>query len=124
MADRVRALVPELDDPDLRRRLPVKGYDEMLTDMNARRIVRLGAGQVAAFNQVFGEHRDLFGHFDLFGYEMLDAVTFLPVGEASGRAASAAVDGLAPDPPEGVPAGRGRPDRPGASRQAGTAHPA
>ena len=115
MADRVRALVPELDDPDLRRRLPVKGYDEMLTDMNARRIARLGAGQVAAVNRVFGEHRDLFGHF---GYELLDAVTFLPVGEASGRAASAAVDGLAPDPP-----GR-RPGRPGASRQAGTAYPA
>ena len=118
MADRVRALVPELDDPDLRRCLPVKGYDEMLTGMNARRIVRLGAGQVAAFNRVFGGHRDLFGHFDLFGYKMLDAVTFLPVGEASGRAASAAVDGLAPDPP-----GK-RPGRPGASRQAGTAHPA
>ena len=34
---------------------------------------RLGAGQVAAVNRVFGEHRDLFGH------ELLDAVTFLPV---------------------------------------------
>ena len=106
----VRAMVPELGDPDLHRRLPVKGYDEMLTDMNARRIARLGAGQVAAFNRVFGEHRDLFDHF---GYEMLDAVTFLPVGEASGRAASAAVDGLAPDPPEGVPACRERPGKPG-----------
>lgn len=42
---------------DLRRRPSVKGrYDKMLTDGNAR----LTAGQVAAFNRVFGEHRDLF----------------------------------------------------------------
>ena len=76
-ADRVRALVPELGDLDLRRRLPVKGYDEMLTDMNARRIARLGAGQAAVFNRVFGEHRDLFGDF---GYELLDPGAFRPEG--------------------------------------------
>ena len=74
----IRAMVPELGDLNLRRRLPVKGYDEMLTDMNARQIARLTARQVAAFNRVFHEHRDLFDHF---GYEMLDAATFLPVGE-------------------------------------------
>ena len=44
-------------------------YDEALTDMNARQIGRLTAGQVAAFNRVFRGRRDLFGHF---GYEMLD----------------------------------------------------
>ena len=75
VAHEIRTLVPELDDLDLRRRLSVKGYDEMLADMNARQIARLGAGQVAAFNRVFGEHRDLFDHF---GYEMLDAGAFRP----------------------------------------------
>ena len=75
-ARRVRSLAPELDDLDLRRRLPVKGrYFEMLTDMNARQLARLTAGQVAAFNRVFHEHRDLFEHF---GYEMLDAGSFRP----------------------------------------------
>ena len=78
----IRAMVPELDDLDLRRRLPVKGYDEMLTDMNARQIARLGAGQVAAFNRVFGEHRGLFGHF---GYELLDADAFRPEGASLPR---------------------------------------
>ena len=74
----IRAMVPALDDLDLRRRLPVKGrYDEMLTDMNAHQIARLGAGQVAAFNRVFHGHRDLFDHF---GYEMLDAGAFRPEG--------------------------------------------
>ena len=73
----IRAMVPELDDLDLRRRLPVKGYDEMLTDMNARQIARLGARQVAAFNRVFGKHRELFDHF---GYEMLDAGAFRSEG--------------------------------------------
>ena len=77
VAGRVRALAPELDDLDLRRRLPVKGYDEMLTDMNARQIARLGTGQVAAFNRVFHGRRDLFDHF---GYEMLDAGAFRPEG--------------------------------------------
>ena len=74
----IRAMVPELGDLNLHQRLPVKRrYDEMLTDMNARQIARLGAGQVAAFNRVFHEHRDLFDHF---GYEMLDAGAFRPEG--------------------------------------------
>ena len=69
VARRVRSLAPELADLDLRRRLPVKGrYDEMLTDMNARQIARLTAGQVATFNRVFHEHRDA---LDYFGYELL-----------------------------------------------------
>ena len=46
--------------------------------MNARQIARLTARQVAAFNRLFGEHRDLFDHF---GYEMLDAGAFPPEGE-------------------------------------------
>ena len=70
VAREIRSLAPELAGLDLRRRLPVKGrYDEMLTDMNARQIARLDAGQVAAFNRVFRGRRDLFDHF---GYEMLD----------------------------------------------------
>ena len=78
VAHEIRTLAPELDDLDLRRRLLVKSrYDEILTDMNARRIARLGAGQVAAFNRVFGKHRDLFDHF---GYEMLDAGAFRSEG--------------------------------------------
>ena len=45
VAREIQALVPELDDLDPRRRLPVKGrYDEVLTDMNARQIARLTAG--------------------------------------------------------------------------------
>ena len=65
-------------DLDLRRRPSAKGrYDKMLTDGNARRIARLGAGQVVAFNRVFHEHRDLFDHF---GYEMLDAGAFRSEG--------------------------------------------
>ena len=68
-ASAVRALVPELDDLVLRRRLPVKGrYDEVLTDMNARQIARLAPARVAAFNRVFRAHRGLLGHF---GYEMM-----------------------------------------------------
>ena len=70
VAQQIRALVPELDDLDLRRRLPVKEntYDEMLTDMNARQIERLDAAQIAVFNRVFREHRDV---LDFFGYQLL-----------------------------------------------------
>ena len=65
----VRGLVPEIDDLELRRRLPVKGrYHEMLTDMNARQIARLEPGRIAAFNRVFRAHRDVLDHF---GYELL-----------------------------------------------------
>ena len=69
-AQQIRALVPELDDLDLRQRLPVKDntYDEMLTDMNARQIERLDPAQVAVFDRVFREHRDV---LDFFGYELL-----------------------------------------------------
>ena len=69
VAREIRSLAPELADLDLRRRLPVKGrYDEMLTDMNARQIARLDAGQVAVFNRVFRGRRDA---LDYFGYELL-----------------------------------------------------
>ena len=69
VAAEIRALVPELDDLNLRRRLPVKGrYDEMLTDMNARQIARLTPERIAAFNRVFRDHRDVLAHF---GYGML-----------------------------------------------------
>ena len=77
IAHEIRTLVPALVDLNLHQRLPVKGYDEMLTDMNARQIARLTAGQVVAFNRVFHAHRDLFDHF---GYEMLDAGAFRSEG--------------------------------------------
>lgn len=68
--EKIRALVPELDDLRLRQRLPVKGnYHETLTNMNERQIARLDAAQIAAFNRVFRRHRDLFDHF---GYEIME----------------------------------------------------
>ena len=70
VAERIRALVPELDDLNLRRRLAVKGrYDEMLTDMNARQIARLDAARIASFNRVFRAHRDLLASF---GYGLME----------------------------------------------------
>ena len=71
VAHEIRMLVPELDDLNLRQKLNVKGrYDEMLTDMNARHIARLDAGQIAAMNVVFRPHRAVLDHF---GYELMDA---------------------------------------------------
>ncbi|MCY4600504.1 MAG: sulfotransferase [Acidobacteria bacterium] len=68
--EKIRALVPELDDIRLRQRLLVKGrYHEMLTNMNDRQIARLEAAQITTFNRVFREHRDVFDHF---GYELLE----------------------------------------------------
>ena len=69
VARKIEALVPELDDLILRRRLAVKEYDEMLTDMNARQLANLDAEDVAAFTHVFREHRDTLGYF---GYALLD----------------------------------------------------
>ena len=70
VASEIRALVPELDDLNLRQRLRVKGhYDEMLTDMNARQIARLEPEQIGAFNRVFRNHRDVLAHF---GYEIME----------------------------------------------------
>ena len=70
VARKIEALVPELDDLILRRRLAVKEYDEMLTDMNARQLANLDAEDVAAFTRIFREHRDT---LDFFGYALLDA---------------------------------------------------
>jgi len=70
-ASRIQALVPELDDLDLRQRLPVKrAYHEVLTDMNARQIARLDAGRIEAFNRVFRARRDV---LDYFGYDLMAA---------------------------------------------------
>ena len=70
VAARIQALVPQLDDLNLRQRLPVKGaYHEMLTDMNARQIERLSGVEVAALNRVFGKARGLLG---AFGYREID----------------------------------------------------
>ena len=68
VAQEIQALVPELDDLNLRQRLRVKDYDAMLTDMNARQIARLDAQDLAAFNRVFRVHRDLLDHF---GYALM-----------------------------------------------------
>ena len=68
VARSIRDLVPELDDLDLRQRLPVhRHYHEMLTDMNARQIARLDPGQVAAINRVLRGHRAVLEHF---GYDL------------------------------------------------------
>ena len=69
-AQQIRTLVPELDDLNLRQRLRIKGgqYDEMLTDMNARQIARLGPSHIVALNHVFRAHEDV---LDYFGYAML-----------------------------------------------------
>ena len=82
VAQRIRALVPELDDLNLRRRLPVKEntYDAMLTDMNERQIARLDTSQIAVFNRVFREHRDA---LDYFGYDLLGGEA--EAGAGSGR---------------------------------------
>ena len=74
IAHEIGALVPELGDLNLRRRLSVKRgrYDEMLTDMNARQIARLRPEQLAAFNRVFREREGLLAWF---GYRIMDAAT-------------------------------------------------
>ena len=67
--ERIRALVPALDDLALRRRHAVKEYDEVLTDMNARQIERLDAARIAAFNRVFHARRNDLGYF---GYGLME----------------------------------------------------
>ena len=67
---RIRSLVPELDDLELRQRLPVKGrYNEMLTNMNERQIARLDASQIETINRVFRRRQDVLDHF---GYPILE----------------------------------------------------
>ena len=67
---KIRELAPELDDLCLRRRLPIHyNYHEMLTNMNARQIARLDAGQVRAINLELRKHRAVLDHF---GYEIMD----------------------------------------------------
>ena len=69
--ERIRALVPEVDDLKLRRRLRVKYgmYDEMLTNMNRRQIEPLGAPEIRALNRVFNRRADLLEHF---GYRIME----------------------------------------------------
>ena len=70
VARKIRDLVPELDDLNLRQRLWVRSdYHEMLTDMNARQIARLDAGQIQAINLELQKHRAVLNHF---GYEIMD----------------------------------------------------
>ena len=66
--EKIRTLVPALDDLNLRRRLAVKEYDAVLTDMNAQHIDRLDAAQIAAFNRVFSTRRE---DLNYFGYGLL-----------------------------------------------------
>ena len=70
-AQAIRALAPELDDLNLRQRLSLTRYSEMLTDMNARQIARLGAEDFAAFNRVFREREDILAWF---GYRIMEGV--------------------------------------------------
>ena len=67
-AGRIQALVPELDDLNLRQRIAVKEYDEMLTDMNPRQLARLDGEQIAALNRVFHAHREALAWF---GYSIM-----------------------------------------------------
>lgn len=68
---KIASLVPELDDLELRQKLPIKGmYDEMLTNMNERQISRLDAVQIDAVNRVFRRRREVLDHF---GYPILEA---------------------------------------------------
>ena len=69
VAGKVSTLVPALDDLNLRQRIAVKEYDEMLTDMNDRQLANLDPEDVAVFNRVFREHRDTLGWF---GYDLMD----------------------------------------------------
>ena len=69
VAAQIEALVPDIDDLNLRQRLPVKGrYNEELTDMNARQIAQIEPERLHELNQVFREHRELLGHF---GYGLM-----------------------------------------------------
>ena len=65
------ALVPDLGDSNLRRRLSVKRgrYDEMPTEVNARQPARLTPGRIAVIDRVFRRHRAVLDHF---GYEVMD----------------------------------------------------
>ena len=56
---------------NLRRRLAVKRDDEMLADTNACQMARLDAAQVAAFNRVFRQHRDVLAYF---GYDLTEGI--------------------------------------------------
>ena len=71
VAREIHALVPAVGDLNLHQRLPVKRRrHEILTDMNARQIARLDAGQVATLSRVFRAHRDTLGYF---GYDLIEA---------------------------------------------------
>ena len=70
VAQDIHALVPAIDDLNLRQRLPLKQHHEMLTDMNARQIACLDAEQIAALNRVFRVHRDT---LDYFGYDLMES---------------------------------------------------
>ena len=83
VAEEIRAVVPELDDLNLARRLAVKGrYDEMLTDMNARQLARLDTGRIAAFNRVFRARRDLLSSF---GYGLMEGDQVPVAGKRNAR---------------------------------------
>ena len=68
-AHRIRGLVPELTDLNLHQRLAAKDYNEWLTDMNPRQIAKLTSKQIATFNEVFRDRRELLRYF---GYDLLD----------------------------------------------------
>ena len=67
VASEIAALVPALDDLNLRQKLLAKGYHETLTDMNARQLARLEEDEWLAINRVFLAHEELLAWF---GYDI------------------------------------------------------
>ncbi len=66
---KIRELVPALDDLVLDQRIKVKGiYDESLRDMNADHLSRLPPGLLPRLSEHFAKRKDLLDHF---GYELL-----------------------------------------------------
>jgi hypothetical protein len=63
----IMALVPELDDLQVRQRVAVKDYDEELRNMNDQQIARLTPDDLRRINEVFAEHQGL---LDYFGYAL------------------------------------------------------
>ena len=104
---RIRALVPALDDLNLRRRHAVKEYDEVLTDMNARQIERLDAARIAAFDRVFASRR---GDLGYFGYGLMEEAGAPGVERTQGRDRTARARLHDGPSPTARPSLRGEPD--------------
>ena len=65
VARTIADLVPDIDDLNLRQRLRIKDYDEMLRNMNEQQIARLGPDVRRQINAVFAREPDV---LEFFGY--------------------------------------------------------